>query len=206
MSADAKHTAQAAMCQAARCDDRSRAAAARRPGRDRRDVHRLPFKEHAANPVKGRSAQGKLLIAGAVEVDNQGHSGRVRLGAVDNYTAKTLHEFVATNITPSSTGKTDGWTAYADAPDISHEPRTIGPMAAYIVLAWTHRVFSNLKSWALGVYHGLRRKHLQRYLDEFTFPFNRRRKRHAAFETLLGIATRRKPITYQMLIAPEPAG
>jgi hypothetical protein len=30
-------------------------------------------------------------------------------------------------------------------------------------------VFSNLKTWALGVYHGLRRKHLQAYLDEFVF-------------------------------------
>ena len=163
-------------------------------------------KDHAANPAKGRSAQGKLLIAGAVEVDEQGRPGRLRLSALENYTAKTLHEFVATNITPGSTAKTDGWAAYADAPNISHEPHTIGPMAAHIVLPWTHRVFSNLKTWALGVYHGLRRRHLQRYLDEFTFRFNRRRKRHAAFATLLGIATRRKPITYQMLIAPEPAG
>jgi hypothetical protein len=38
-------------------------------------------------------------------------------------------------------------------------------MAAHIVLPWVHRIFSNLKVWALGVYHGLRRKHLQSYLD-----------------------------------------
>ena len=42
-------------------------------------------------------------------------------------------------------------------------------MAAHVVLPWTHRVFSNLKTWALGVYHGLRDKHLQSYLDEFVF-------------------------------------
>jgi ISXO2 transposase-like protein/NADPH-dependent FMN reductase len=47
-------------------------------------------------------------------------------------------------------------------------------------------VFSNLKTWGLGVYHGLRRKHLKAYLDEFTFRFNRRRTRHAAFAALLG--------------------
>jgi ISXO2-like transposase domain len=46
-------------------------------------------------------------------------------------------------------------------------------MAAHIVLPWVHRIFSNLKVWALGVYHGLRRKHLQSYLDEFVFRFNR---------------------------------
>ena len=60
-------------------------------------------------------------------------------------------------------------------------------MAAHIVLPWIHRVFSNLKTWALGVYHGLRRKHLQSYLDEFVFRFNRRRTRNAAFRSLLSI-------------------
>ena len=77
--------------------------------------------------------------------------------------------------------------------------------AAHVLLPWTHRVFSNLKTWALGVYHGLRRPHLQSYLDEFVFRFNRRRSRHAAFSSLLSIALAAKPITYNMLIEPEPA-
>ena len=38
------------------------------------------------------------------------------------------------------------------------------------LLKWVHRVFSNLKRWAKGVYHGLRKAHAQRYLDEFVFP------------------------------------
>jgi hypothetical protein len=54
----------------------------------------------------------------------------------------------------------------------------------------------------LGVYHGLRRKHLQSYLDEFVFRFNRRRTRHAAFRSLLGIAATRQPLPYTMLISP----
>jgi len=66
-------------------------------------------------------------------------------------------------------------------------------MAAHIVLPWVHRIFSNLKVWALGVYHGLRRKHLQSYLDEFVFRFNRRRNRHAAFRSLLGFAAGHQP-------------
>jgi hypothetical protein len=53
--------------------------------------------------------------------------------------------------------------------------------------------------FSLGVYHGLRRKHLQAYLDEFAFRFNRRKSRHAAFATLLGIAVGCKPLTYNML-------
>jgi hypothetical protein len=76
-------------------------------------------------------------------------------------------------------------------------------MAAHIVLPWAHRIFANLKRWALGVYHGLRNKHLQSYLDEFVFRFNRRRTRHAAFRSLLGIGVTIKHSTYKMLIRPE---
>ena len=76
--------------------------------------------------------------------------------------------------------------------------------AAHLVLPWIHQVFSNLKGWARGVYHGLRRKHLQAYLDEFVFRFNRRKTRHAAFRSLFRIATNAEPLTYSMLIEPEP--
>ena len=43
------------------------------------------------------------------------------------------------------------------APGVRHDPRVIGKIAAHVVLPWVHRIFSNLKVWALGVYHGLRR-------------------------------------------------
>lgn len=102
-----------------------------------------------------------------------------------------------------ATIKTDGWSAYASAPDVTHDPHVVGKMAAHVVLPWIHRVFSNLKTWALGVYHGLRKPHLQSYLDEFAFRFNRRTSRHAAFRALLDIALGAKPLTYKMLIAPE---
>ena len=55
----------------------------------------------------------------------------------------------------------------------------------------------------LGVYHGLRKKHLQAYLDEFAFRFNRRRTRHAAFPALLGIGVVIPSATYTMLIQPD---
>lgn len=61
-------------------------------------------------------------------------------------------------------------------------------MAAHVNLEWVHRIFALLKRWALGVYQGLRRRHIQRYLEEITFGFNRRRSRPVAFHLLLGIA------------------
>lgn len=80
----------------------------------------------------------------------------------------------------------------------------MGPMAAHIVLPWTHRVFANLKTWALGVYHRLRETHPQSCLDAFTCRFNRRRTRQAAFRSLLSIAVAKKPTADNMLIKPEP--
>jgi hypothetical protein len=76
------------------------------------------------------------------------------------------------------------------SPPVSHDPHVVGKMAAHIVLPWVHRIFSNLKVWDLGVYHGLRRRHLQSYLDEFVFRFNRGRTRHAA---LVPTRDRRRP-------------
>ena len=152
----------------------------------------------------GRSHQGKMLIVGAVEVQDGGAGpGRIRLAEVADYSTSSLHPFVAQNLATGAIAKTDGWSAYPGAPGVSHDPHVIGKMAAHVVLPWVHRVFSNLKVWALGVYHGLRRRYLQSYLDEFVFRFNRRRTRHAAFRSLLGIAAGHAPVTYQMLISPE---
>ena len=151
---------------------------------------------------KAFSPQGKMLVAGAVEV-HDGGPGRVRLGAIQDASAESLHAFVRANVETGATARTDGWRGYPGAPGVTHEPHVVGPMAAHVVLPWTHRVFANLKRWALGVYHGLRRKHLQSYLDEFAFRFNRRHTRHAAFRSLLGISVAKMPTTYNMLIKPE---
>jgi hypothetical protein len=150
----------------------------------------------------GRSHEGKMLVAGAVEVAN-GAPGRIRLAEITDFSAPSLHGFIAANVASGTTIRTDGWSGYPGAPDVTHDPHVIGPIAAHVVLPWIHRVFANLKTWALGVYHGLRKKHLQSYLDEFVFRFNRRRTRHAAFRSLLGIGVALKPTTYNMLIAPE---
>ena len=171
------------------------------------DETTIPFRTHDDPPAggKGRSHQGKMLIVGAVEVTNGG-PGRIRLRGISDFSAETLAGVVTNTVAPGSTIKTDGWAGYGASADVAHDPHVIGPMAAHIVLPWVHRVFSNLKTWALGVYHGLRREHMQAYLDEIVFRFNRRRTRHAAFRSLLGIAVTKGPITYDMLIAPEAKG
>ncbi len=152
----------------------------------------------------GRSRSQPLVRAcgnrrDAVEIEGL-EAGRIRLAPIDDFSAASLHGFLGA----SATAKTDGWPAYPGMPAVHHDACVIGTMAAHVVLPWVHQVFSNLKTWGLGVYHGP--KHLQSYLDEFVFRFNRRRTRHAAFRSLLAIATRVKPVTYTMLILPETAG
>ena len=144
-----------------------------------------------------------MLVVGGIEVGDGNKPGRLRLAALTDYGAGSLNAFIARNIAPASTAKTDGWAGYAGVPVDQHDPHVIGAMAAHLVLPWIHQMFSNLKGWARGVYHGLRRKYLQTYLDEFVFRFNRRRTRHPTFRSMFAIAIRTKPVTYNMLVAPE---
>src|SRR5271170_1488571 len=69
-------------------------------------------------------------------------------------------------------------------------------MAAHVVLPWIDRVFALMKRWGLGTYHGLRRKHVDTYLNEFVFRYNRRFYRHVSFETMLGFAAHHEPASY----------
>ena len=101
---------------------------------------------------------------------------------------------------------TDGWSGYCGLPDHDHQPKVVGATPAHLVLTWIHRVFSNLKRWALGTFHGLRRAHLRRYLDEFVFRWNRRRHTATAFDTLLGIGTRLRPADYRDIVGQSDPG
>jgi transposase-like protein len=130
------------------------------------DETSMPFRtsDTPINPKPGRSHEGKMMIAGAVEIHDKA-PGRLRLKVINDYSAKTLGGFVNANLTPGSTAISDGWSGYLRLKDVKHEPKVVGPMAAHVLLPWIHRVFGNAKRWAMGVYHGLREPHLQRYLD-----------------------------------------
>jgi transposase-like protein len=182
------------------------------------DQTELPFRIGAA--FHEPDIAGKILIAGAVEVldhaDNKSkprrlgakyldtRSGRLRLAVIADNSAKSLEAFVRANVKPGATLLTDGHAAYPGlAGDYRHDPRVVGAMAANILLPWSHRAFALMKRWALGTYHGLRRKHVGAYLDEFVFRYNRRFYRHVSFETLLGLAANHEPTSYQDIISRE---
>ena len=147
------------------------------------DEATLPFRtaEDPATGGQGRSPQGKMRIAGAVELSPEGEPRRIRLAPIGDFSARSLRAFVAGTSAPGARVITDGWSGYCGLPDHDHQPKVVGATPAHLVLTWIHRVFSNLKRWALGTFHGLRRAHLRRYLDEFVFRWNRRRHSATAF-------------------------
>src|SRR5438132_7700713 len=67
------------------------------------------------------------------------------------------------NVEPGTVILTDDYPSYVNLSRLgyTHDPKTVGLMAAHVVLPWVHRVFALLKRWGLGIYHGLRRKHVQ---------------------------------------------
>jgi hypothetical protein len=84
------------------------------------DETAIPLRTKADPPEggQGRSRQGKMLVAGAVEV-RDGGPGRVRLAAIANFSAASLYAFIAVNVAAGATAKTDGWPAYEGAPGVT---------------------------------------------------------------------------------------
>jgi hypothetical protein len=156
---------------------------------------------------------GKILVIGAVEVIDHDtnrakprrkhakylntRSGRIRLVMIADNSAASIEAFVRANVKRGTTLLTDGHASYPGLTDYRHDPRVVGSkMVGHIVLPWIHRVFSLMKRWSLGTYHGLRRKHVDTYLNEFVFCYNHRFYRHVSFETLLGLAAHHEPASY----------
>ena len=93
---------------------------------------------------------------------------------------------------PGSLIVTDDWSGYGSLDKLGYDHHAIAecgdPEVAEEFMPMIHLIFSNLKTWLNGIHHGVSAKHLQAYLNEFTFRFNRRFYPFNAFRSLLGIA------------------
>ncbi len=164
-----------------------------------------------ARPGKpGRGATGKTLVAGAVE-SGRGkvpgrRLGRLRMQAVPDASASSLQGFLARNVVRPATVATDGWAGYRglDVKGYTHEPVNLASTwgDAALRLPGIHLVFGLAKRWLLGTHHGaVSPKHLQWYLDEYVFRFNRRTARSIShrFARLIEQAVLTKPTTYHAI-------
>jgi len=190
-------------------------AATVRPGRDRL-TGTVEVDETFVGGIRpgkrGRGAEGKTLVAVAVELLSPKGFGRCRLRVIPNAQAPTLRLFLLDCVMPGSGVVTDGLSPYplAVGEDYLHDPHPVVTSSnpAHVSLPGVHRVASLLKRWLLGTHQGaVEADHLQAYLNEFAFRFNRRRSefRGLLFRRLLEQALQVEPVSYRSLVVnPAP--
>jgi len=188
-----------------------------RPGRDRLsgrvevDESYLGGREEG---VRGPGSQKKALMAVGAEEDGKA-IGRIRMRRITNASAWNLCRFVSQSVEPGSTVHTDGWEGYhgLEAMGYQHEVTVLSRRkeSASELLPRVHRVVSLMKRWLAGTHQGaVSHEHLDYYLDEFTFRFNRRTScyRGKLFFRLLQNAVVIDPAPYKTLVrharGPQP--
>lgn len=155
---------------------------------------------------RGRSTGKKALIVIAAEEVGRG-IGRIRMRRIPDASAGSLQAFVQDTITPGTLVHTDGWHGY-DRLNAHGYPHRVTLLRgehelASVLLPRVHRVVALLTRWLLGTHQGaVSAAHLDDYLDEFTFRFNRRTSRHRGtlFFRLVEQAVAVEPIPYARLV------
>ncbi len=170
----------------------------------------------ARSGKSGRGAAGKTVVAGAVEAKpGKGRKrplGRLRLQAVPDASATSLEGVITADTEKPLTVTTDGWAGYRglQTKGYAHEAINLSASSgdASLRLPAIHLVFSLAKRWLLGTHHGaVRSKHLQHYLDEFVFRFNRRKAKAIShgFARLIQHAVKIPPTTYRSIVQGQAA-
>ena len=152
---------------------------------------------------RGRGSEGKSLVVIAVEVKGS-RIGRIRLYRVEDASAQSLHNAIKQIVYKGSLIKTDGWKGYNGLDSIGYTHEIVRPFTEIgeELLPNCHRVASLLKRWLLGTHQGaVSHEHLDYYLDEYTFRFNRRTSKHRGklFYRLLQNAVRIEPTTFDQM-------
>lgn len=148
---------------------------------------------------RGRGAEGKTLVIIAIEVYEKG-TGRVRLSVINDASRKSLNAFIKQNVEKNSTITTDAWTGYVDVTKMKYSHKIINQSKSVDkenLLPNVHKIASLVKRWLLGTHQNfVNQGHLQSYLDEFTFRYNRRKSnnRGKLFDTMIYQAMKNKPV------------
>jgi len=158
--------------------------------------------------VVGRQTEAKALVIVAAQQDGPRKIGRIRLCRIPDLTKATLHGFIAQNIEPGSVVRTDGLPAYRGMNGYRHDPVVVtgSGQTADQLLPRVHTVVSLVKRWLLGTHQGaVSHRHLDYYLDEYTFRFNRRESasRGKLFYRLIQQAVQIEPHPYRILVNPH---
>jgi transposase-like protein len=152
------------------------------------------------NGKRGRGTdKNQVLIA--LSKNKKGHPLFVKMEVIENMKKETVEAFVTGNIALKSTLIADGHrTIPTLKDDYKIEAKKFNVKEDPEHMKWIHTIISNLKSFVQGTFHGLDSRHLQRYLDEFSFRFNRRKFTGELFNRLLQSCLSTNTITYPELV------
>ncbi len=149
---------------------------------------------------RGRSADGRILLTGALELPECGKPRRIRLKAVGSHASEALHGFIGGSVAPGARAVTDGWPGCSGLPGSPRDEKAAGNRPAHEILTWVRRAFPDPGRRAMGVRRGLRRKRVQRHPDGFVFRRNRRRHRRVPFGGLPGTGPGLPPATCRDIV------
>ena len=159
--------------------------------------------------VRGRGAKRKTIVAIAAEVRGRG-PGRIRMAKIPDLSAPSLRRFVGDNVQMGAELRTDAWSGYngVEVMGYTHIVTNISDNGdpAHVVMPRVHRVASLFDRWWLGIHQGaIRPQHLDYYLDEFTFRFNRRTSnaRGLLFYRLMEQAVDCSPVPRKIIIGGD---
>lgn len=184
-----------------------------RPGRDRLtgvvEVDEI-FVGGERSGKRGRGAEGKALVVIAAQEGDKG-IGRIRMQRVADAAGESLEPAVWDMVEPGSVVRTDGWRGYNGLTELGYQHNVArkNPDLGDNLLPLVNRVASLLKRWILGTHQGaVQHSHLEYYLDEYTFRFNRRtsKSRGLLFYRLLSQAIDLGPVLESQLRATISIG
>jgi transposase-like protein len=190
-----------------------------RPGRERlkgrvevdETFLALTDQQQPISRVGRKSNTDKVLVVIAVEMLEPKGFGRIRLRRIADDSAACVIPFVQEAIEPGAEVRTDGSAAYRSLGELGYEHRRTvmlgSDVPAHVSMAGVHRVASLIKRWILGTHHGsVQPEHLDAYLNEFVFRFNRRTSASRAmlFYRLLQQAVVTEPVTYEDVVRKKP--
>ena len=148
---------------------------------------------------RGRgTTKSKVLVAVSTDAKKK-HAGFVKMKVVKSLDTDTVNEFVRENIESGSKIQTDTLDIYNSLADLGVKHEEYPIVSGEKPLPWVHTIISNAKTFCLGTYHRFGRKHLQSYLDEFCYRFNRRFWEDQLFDRLLSACINSENITYAEL-------
>jgi transposase-like protein len=144
---------------------------------------------------KGRSKGSKRLVIISIERRGEKGVGRGYATMVENASSEQIEEFLDEKVDKDAQITTDEWRGYAPLKanwNIKQKKSDLGKGMPQI-----HNIIMNLKSWLRGIHHKCSKAHLQSYLNEFFYRFNRRNSRNTIFDGLIIRMMQHHPFSIQ---------